>query len=65
MTATLPAVVILPVEPVMVKWVAVILPVPMRRALTILGLERSIALVIWPPPVDVIARAVGRVFDVF
>ena len=46
LTATLPAVVILPVEPVMVKWVAVILPVPMRRALTILELDRSIALVI-------------------
>ena len=45
-TATLPEVVILPFEPLMEKWVAVILPVPMRSALTILELDRSIALVI-------------------
>ena len=65
LTAMLPAVVMFPFEPVIVKCVALTLPVPSRSALVIAELERSIPFVIAPPPVDVIARAVGRVFDAF
>src|SRR5579863_3908358 len=64
LTATVPAVVILPLEPVIEKFVALTFPAQSERALTMCESERSIPVVIAPPPVEVIARPVGRVLEV-
>ena len=62
-TATLPSVVISPVAPVKEKWVAVMLPAPRLSALTMCASDRSIPLVIVPPPVEVTAIPAGKVLE--
>jgi len=57
-TATFPDVVILPEVPVIEKFVPIMLPVPTDSAFVIFPPERSIPVVI-PPPPDEILKAVG------
>src|SRR5882672_9946508 len=64
-TAILPAVVMLPVAPAIEKLVAVTSFAPSESALTIVASERSSALVIAPPPVEVTLIPDGRVLDAF
>src|SRR5579884_1964291 len=61
LAATFPAVVILPFDPVIEKLVAVTSLAPKDRALTIAASDRSIPLVIAPPPVEVTLIAAPKV----
>ena len=60
-TATFPEVVILPLEPVIVKLVPTTLFVPRAMAVAILAPDKSIPVVNPPPPDEVILRPVGTV----
>ena len=64
LTATVPALVTFPVPPSTEKLVPAILDAPRLIPVTICELDRSIPVVIAPPPEDVIAMPVGSVLDV-
>jgi len=60
LTATFPAVVMLPLEPVMEKLVAETLVAPKAKEVSIVEDDRSKAVVTWPPAVPKTLIAVGR-----
>jgi len=63
--AAFPLLVISPLVPLTEKLVPVILPVPIAIALTILGSDRSSAVVIAPPPEEIILIPAGKVLEAF
>lgn len=65
LTARVPLVVILPLEPFRLKWVAAMLFAPKSMAVVMLASERSRAVVTFPPLTPAIFKPTGRAVWVF